>query len=323
MTRRTRRPRRLAALSFAVLLPLAGLAACGDDGGSGASDPGTGGVEALTVEGEVGEEPQVTFDSKVDPGKVESEVVTEGDGEEPAQGDNVLAHIWVGNGYTQEKTYSTYDGAGAPQLFTVGTNTLSEPLQEAIDGHPVGSRVVVASDAASAFGDQGNPQLGIGNEDGVVFVVDLVSTVADGPSGQDREPAAWAPKLQEKGGDVTGLDFAGTPKPTGELQQSVLVEGDGEEVQKGQTIYVDYLGQVYGGTKPFDDSYSRGEPASFPIGVGQVVPGWDQALVGQKVGSRVVLAIPPELGYGKQGRPEAKIKGTDTMYFVIDILGAV
>lgn len=311
-------------MAAAVLLPLGGLAACGDDesGGDAAGSSEGGGLDSLTIEGEVGKDPKVAFDGKVDPSEVESEVVTEGDGDELEKGDNVLVHVWVGNGFSEEKVFSTYD-AGKPELFTVGADSLSPPFQAAIEGHPVGSRVAVASSAADAFGPQGNPQLGIANEDGVVFVVDLVSEVAGEPSGEEKKPAAWVPEVQEKDGLVTGFDFAGTPKPTGKLQESVLVEGDGEEVQQGQTIYVNYLGQVYGGEKPFDESYSRGEPTSFPIGVGQVVKGWDQSLVGQKVGSRVVVAIPPELGYGKKGNPQAGIKGTDTLYFVVDILAAV
>ena len=53
-----------------------------------------------------------------------------------------------------------------------------------------------------------------------------------------------------------------------------------------------------------------------------MISGWDKTLVGQKVGSRLILAIPPEEGYGKKGQPTAGIKGTDTLYFVVDILGA-
>ena len=79
--------------------------------------------------------------------------------------------------------------------------------------------------------------------------------------------------------------------------------------------------RLYQAKKPFDESYSR-EPASFAIGVGQVVSGWDKTLVGATVGSRMILAIPPADGYGKQGNPDAGIKGTDTLYFVVDIVGA-
>jgi peptidylprolyl isomerase len=319
----TRRSRRLAALTGALVLPLAALTACGDDSGDegGAAAPTGAGLDTVTVEGAPGKEPTVEFDGQLDPAEVESEVVTEGDGETVASGDSVLTHIWVGNGFTEEKTFSTYD-AGRPELLTVSDN-LSEPLKQALEDRALGSRVAVVSSAEEAFGEQGNPQLGIGNEDSVLFVVDLVSTVPTEPSGTEQDPAAWAPELEQDGDTITGFDFSDAPEPDGELKQTTLVEGDGETVEKGQTIYVNYLGQVYGGKEPFDESYSRGEPTSFAIGVGQVVKGWDQTLVGQTVGSRVVLAIPPELGYGKEGSPQAGIKGTDTLYFVVDILAAV
>ncbi len=93
-------------------------------------------------------------------------------------------------------------------------------------------------------------------------------------------------------------------------------------MEKGQALVVNYLGQVYDGKAPFDENYSTGQPTSFPIGVGSVVPGWDKTLVGATVGSRMMLAIPPEDGYGKAGNEQAGIKGTDTLYFVVDILAA-
>ena len=117
-------------------------------------------------------------------------------------------------------------------------------------------------------------------------------------------------------------DFAKTPEPGKQLQSATLIEGDGPTVEKGQTIAVKYLGQVYDGKKPFDENYSTGQPTSFPIGVGGVVPGWDKTLVGAKVGSRVIMALPPAEGYGEAGNPQAGIKGTDTLYFVVDVLAA-
>jgi peptidylprolyl isomerase len=63
-------------------------------------------------------------------------------------------------------------------------------------------------------------------------------------------------------------------------------------------------------------------PAAFQIGAGRVIDGWDQGLVGQKIGSQVLLVIPPELGYGANGNPDAGISGTDTLVFVVDILDA-
>lgn len=119
-------------------------------------------------------------------------------------------------------------------------------------------------------------------------------------------------------GERPTLTFPDAPAPAG-LQIQVLSEGDGAEVQAGRTIVVHYLGQVWNGDI-FDASFNRGQTIDFPIGVGMVIQGWDQSLVGQKVGSRVLVSIPPELGYGSRGVPEAGIGGGDTLVFVVDIV---
>ncbi|MDI3386881.1 FKBP-type peptidyl-prolyl cis-trans isomerase [Streptomyces sp. B-S-A8] len=113
----------------------------------------------------------------------------------------------------------------------------------------------------------------------------------------------------------------GSGEPSKDLAVKVLIEGKDAKVAKGDYLQADYLGQIWTSAKVFDNSYDRGTPTIFPIGVGQVIPGWDQGLVGKKVGSRVQLGIPPELGYGEQGNEQAGIKGTDTLVFVVDIVG--
>ena len=311
---------RLLSLPLALLLG-ATLVACGDDSGEdGSGSGGSSALDSLTIEGEVGSQPEVTFDGELKADGLETQVVEEGDGEEVQTGDSVLTHIWIGNGFKQEKAFSTYD-AETPQLFTVDEQMLSEFFIEALQGQTIGSRVAVAAPAETAFGEAGNSQLGIGNKDTVVAVVDLLSPVPEGPDGEAQDAPSWAPALQGEEAAPTGLDFSGTPKPDDSLKSAYLIEGEGEKVQQGQTIVVDYLGQVYGGKEPFDESYSA-QPASFQIGVGGVVKGWDETLVGAPVGSRVIMAIPPKLGYGEQGNPQAGIKGTDTLYFVVDVLAA-
>jgi peptidylprolyl isomerase len=114
----------------------------------------------------------------------------------------------------------------------------------------------------------------------------------------------------------------GSGEPSKDLAVKVLIEGKGAEVAKGDYLQANYLGQIWSTAKVFDNSYDRGAPAIFPIGVGQVIPGWDQGLVGKKVGSRVELAIPPSLGYGSEGNAQAGIKGTDTLVFVVDIVNS-
>ena len=316
--------RRALAAPAALLLAALTLTACGNDSGDDNSSSGSGsgaGLSSVTIEGDEGKAPEVTFDGRLEPAEVETEVVTEGDGEEIAQGDNVLTHIWIGNGFTEKQAFTTYD-AGTPELLNV-SDQLTPAILAGVEGQATGSRVAVVAPAKDAFGAEGNPQLGLGNGDSVLLVMDLVEKVAAEPQGEEKPVASWAPGITEDGGTVTGFDFADAPKPGKKLRVTEAITGEGAAVKKGQTIYVNYLGQVFGGEQPFDESFSTGAPVSFPIGVGQVIKGWDQALVGQSVGSRVVLAIPPALGYGSEGNEGAGIKGTDTLYFVVDILAAV
>ncbi len=121
-------------------------------------------------------------------------------------------------------------------------------------------------------------------------------------------------------GDKPTLTFPDSPAPA-ELAIQVLSPGDGPLVEAGQTIEVNYYGEVWGGSM-FDNSYDRGSSIEFPIGVGTVIAGWDNSLVGQPIGSRVLVAIPPHEGYGPRGVPQAGIGGDDTLVFVVDILNA-
>lgn len=316
-TRRLARTRVLVApLLLALLIP--GLAACGDDSGTDAASGG--GLDTVTIEGDIGTAPKVTFDGKVDVSKVETKTLVTGDGPKLAADDQVLTHLWIGNGFTQEQALNTYEEK-KPELITLN-DQVGKVFRDAIEGQTVGSRIAVAAPAKDAFGEGGNPSLGIGNEDSVVIVVDLVSDVLDGPQGTDKDAPSWTPEIVDTKDVPDHLDFAGAPEPAPRLRIAPLVQGDGAKVEKGQTIVVDYLGQVYGGDSPFDSSFSRGEPTSFTIGTGAVIKGWDQALVGKAIGSRVLLSIPPDLGYGEDGNKDAGIKGTDTLYFVIDILAA-
>ncbi|MBN9325800.1 MAG: FKBP-type peptidyl-prolyl cis-trans isomerase [Cellulomonas sp.] len=131
--------------------------------------------------------------------------------------------------------------------------------------------------------------------------------------------AAVLPEASGSFGDKPTLTFPDSAAPA-ELEVQVLSRGDGDLVEAGQDIEVNYLGQSWGG-RVFDNSYDRGESISFPIGVGAVIAGWDEGLVGQQVGSRVLLSIPSHLGYGDRGVPQAGIRGGDPLVFGVDILG--
>lgn len=329
------RPHRAGGL-VASLLVLAGLvAACG--GETGVNEGAVPRLEAVTIEGDVGTEPQISWQQPMSAGSPEVETLVEGDGGELADGDKVLVNFVLANGYTQETNLNTFGKQEAGVWLTVGGGEEAQPrsvgdlvasfLTDQVEaGATRGSRLAITADAEQIFGQSvfAEPvgSLGIGNLDPMLLVVDLLDVqVLEGPQGDEQRPPAWAPSILSEQGEPTALDFSDTPPPSGRLRTAVLTQGTGDKVQKGDLMVVDYLGQVPGSDKPFDESYSRDEPFPTPIGLGQVVPGWDKELVGVPVGSRVILEIPPEEGYGKQG--QGSIPPNATLYFVVDVLASV
>lgn len=131
--------------------------------------------------------------------------------------------------------------------------------------------------------------------------------------------ATSLPQANAGFGERPVITFPTDEAPRG-LRAVELTEGDGPVVRRGDTVTVNYHGVVWGHDEPFDSSFDRHRPASFGIGVGQVIRGWDQTVPGHNVGSRLLVSIPPEYGYGPAGAPQAGIGGTDTIVFVIDII---
>jgi peptidylprolyl isomerase len=109
-------------------------------------------------------------------------------------------------------------------------------------------------------------------------------------------------------------------EPPADLVIEDITVGDGEEARPGQQVDVHYVGVAHSTGREFDASYNRGQAFSFPLGAGRVIGGWDQGVVGMRVGGRRRLTIPPHLGYGAQGAGGA-IKPNETLIFVVDLLG--
>jgi len=102
------------------------------------------------------------------------------------------------------------------------------------------------------------------------------------------------------------------------LQITDTEVGEGEEAVAGKTVVVHYTGRLEDGTV-FDSSHNRGEPFEFPLGAGRVIAGWDQGVVGMKVGGKRTLVIAPEMGYGSQGVPGV-IPPNATLIFEVELL---
>ncbi len=304
--------RRAVALLIGSLLLLAGC------GGEQAGD-------LPQVSGEFGKKPTVTL-PKGEPGKeFQVKTLIEGNGPEVKKGDILFAHFLLKKWQGDEELDATYD---SNQLFAtptpIGTGQLLKAWDEGLVGKKVGSRVLMVVPPEKGYGanpPQGSP---IKPDDTLVYVIDVYGSYPPSASVTGQPTGRTDPKLptvQAQPGrkPVIKLPSRAAPK---QLVSQVLVEGTGPEVKAGQFLIGQYVGVIWPGGKEFDASWNRQQPAAFQIGTGQVIKGWDEGLVGKKAGSRVLLVIPPDKGYGTSGRPEVGIKGTDTLVFVVDILGS-
>ena len=134
---------------------------------------------------------------------------------------------------------------------------------------------------------------------------------------EDRKPELDEEELQ----DTDKAPKVEVPEgaPPCDLVTQDVVEGDGKKAKEGATVTIQYTGVSWSTGEEFDSSWSRGEPATFPLG--NLIPGWQEGIPGMKEGGRRVLFIPPDLGYGDQGSPPA-IAGGETLIFVIDMIDA-
>lgn len=336
--------RRAVALIASLTVLQLGLSACGEEG----DDGNTGSV---TVTGDFGSAPEVEYDGRIVRDETEVKVLEEGEGPVVREGGTAFLKYYIGNGYTGEEVASTWDQpepeAQDPKgKSDQGTETEPEPafgqlfrdddstwpaVREAMVGATEGTRLLIYATPDDSYGGQGLPQFGIGNQDPVVFVVDIVDATLPGPEGEEKPVPDGLPKVVESDGKVTSLDFSGTPKAApSKFQVVTLVEGTGPAVEKGAPVAMRYLGQVWQGRKPFDENYSATWPAFTNEQTGEVTPAvfgqggfikaWDQGIPGVPVGSRVMLVVPPEMGYGAKGSGK-DIPPNATLVFVVDILG--
>ena len=145
----------------------------------------------------------------------------------------------------------------------------------------------------------------------------LLATAGLGAIAAGATSAPVLPTVKGAFGAAPRLSFPSSHAPSS-FEAKALHQGNGQVVKKGDLLVANYFGQIWGG-KVFTSSFGQGIQG-FPIGVGQVIPGWDKGLVGAKVGSRMLLVLPPAEGYGPSGQSAAGITGTSTLVFVVDVL---
>ncbi|MDT0397085.1 MULTISPECIES: FKBP-type peptidyl-prolyl cis-trans isomerase [Streptomyces] len=325
-------------LLIAVPAGLATLAACGDDkSDSGkASDSASpsapqtsaapspkivdGPLPAITAGTKFGEKPTVAKGSG-DPSKdLAVKTVIAGNGKTVAENDFVVAH-YLGQVWSTAKVFDNSYDRKAPLAIQLAQGTIIDGWRYALTGKKAGSRVQMAVPPTWGYGEQGNAQAGIKGTDTLVFVVDIEDSYNAKSSAKGTDVAQDDTALPKVGTNTDGkapsieVPDADAPK---KLVSSYVIEGDGEKVAADSSVLVQYKGVLWDGGKEFDSTYARGQLTSFSLQ--QVVKGWAQGLTGKKVGSRVLIVIPPELGYGDNPPQGSGIKKDSTLVFSVDIL---
>ena len=318
--------RRFPALIAIPLLACVVLAGCGSSKPAASASPSASSGAAnteVTATGSFGRAPTVDIPKAKAGNSLMVRTLIQGTGTTLTNSDataaNFVVYAWDGTASSQKE--STF--GSVPALIP---NKTLPGLETALTGKKVGSRVLAVIPPAQGFGTSGNPQAGITGTTTLVFVIDVLKAYSDtaGATGtQVSDGGGTLPTVSAKPGSAPTLTFPASSPPSG-LVTKTLVKGDGPKIVKGEYLIAQYVGYIWRTKKVFGSSWSSGSPFGFVIGASpaQVIPGWDTGLVGQTVGSRVMLSIPPAEGYGSAGASQAGITGKDTLVFVVDIIDA-
>jgi peptidylprolyl isomerase len=292
-------------------------AACGSDQPVRETSGNESNLDDVEVTNTEGEQPTLTFDEPFEVEETASRVLSEGDGEEIVENTVVTFDFVFVNGRDGTVVGTSYDTEPVQLVYE---DSLMAGIYKGLEGVTAGSEVLVA--IAPGDGAGANEQAGLLDTDTVLFYAEVleVREALERAEGEAVEPVDGLPTV-ELGDDGSPTITVPDGEPPTELIVQPLIEGEGPVVEAGQTITVHYTGVLWADGSQFDSSWESGAPATFEIGTGAVIPGWDEGLVGQTVGSQILIVAPPDKAY-PEGSPDGSISATDTLVFVVDILDA-
>jgi FKBP-type peptidyl-prolyl cis-trans isomerase len=273
------------------------------------------------VAGGFGTDPLISLPTGKPPASLVVHTLSQGSGPVVRASDYVMfdveGKVWAGDRLVID-SFTDHQPQGLPLRSGL-------PAWRHLAGQRVGSRVLEVVPPKDGFGPHGDAAVNVTGADTLVFVFDILAAVPGGARASGTVlPYRPGPAMPRVSGSSDGPVIAvpaHAAAPT-HLVTDVLIRGHGPPLLTGETVVTQFTGVVWRTGKVFDSSWQQHEPQAFVLGSSQVIAGWGRGLAGQRVGSRVLLVIPPKLGYGKSGSPPL-ITGTDTLVYVVDILAAI
>jgi len=270
-------------------------------------------LDGITVTGDLGKLPTVKIPAPWGIDKTQSKTLIQGTGPAVTAGSMIEVNYWGANGYTGSVFDESFT-AGKPISYAV--SGFITGFQTGVIGQKVGSRVLIGITGPDGYDSNGgNANIGIEVGDCLVFVVDIISVSATGPSGDTVTPPAGLPTVSgDLKAPVVTIDTKATPPST--LTVQPLIKGTGKAVTATSTVRVDYAEYAWSTGKVVKQTYGY---SPLDGALSTTIPGWQTGLVGQTVGSRVLLIVPPAQAY-PSGNPRIDVKSGETMVYVVDIL---
>ncbi|TQL48481.1 peptidylprolyl isomerase [Homoserinimonas aerilata] len=271
----------------------------------------------VTAESELFQQPQVDFPAGLSVGTTERSVLVEGEGPEAEAGSLVTVDYVAYDARTSEQLEATAYGAEGigNTVFRLAAGDAVLGLRRALVCSTAGSRVAAVVPAAEASALVVDSR-GMADDDAIVFVFDVVAVASDYADGAAQPVPEGLPAVDDTDGrPVVTIPSSEAPST---LQIAAVRQGDGLTVREGADVAVKFVGLLWRNGLLFEENWSNRAPemqSSLDF-----LPGFTAAIVGQEVGSRMLVVVPPEDGYGPDGDSSGSITGTDTLVYVIDIL---
>ena len=311
--------RKFVALSAAavIALSLAGCTSSSADSCTALADTGGAAVDSVNVTQNPGTAPTATFPTPLSVPKAQVKVITPSEGTKVFPGSAYTLEVALYNGKTGEFIgASAFNGSDAQSTTLAKTSQFSF-LNSVLQCARVGSRIVGVVPNKEIVSADGQSLTGGDSAMTLVVLADITAASLPRANGEAQPVPDGFPSVVLDPKGVPGITVPKTAAPS-ELKVAVLKKGNGATVTENSDVEVHYTGVLWDGGTVFDSSWKSGNVATF--NVGEVVPGFAKALVGQTVGSQIIAIIPPDLAYGATGAGTS-VPPNATLVFVVDILG--